>query len=448
MAAKPKAVKPSVSALDIAASPLDDRIALALSVGNKLTARWGTGSMLNPGFEPEAFRKKIYSFGLPSLDVKSKIGGFLRGTITELFGPPHAGKSLMLYKMIASVQHTCLKCDGYVRYHDRVDKKGNVIMVEREMLVRGVSTIIEIPMRDSLCDACNAQNSGGLPELYDQESTADPVWMATQGIELTKLIIGKLPTGEHALEMIRTQMLQVRPDFIGIDSIAQLQPMIEQQKSEVDDKVMPGLHARVMARLCRQVTSLFLADPEHAPAFVWVNQMRADMSGYGKDVVTGGFAPEHYSALRLKFTLKQLVNNQKPELGRIGAISFKKCKIAKGVLNRSIDYVMTDEGFDVATDLYNTAISVGVFHPGKLSSGRHFYTDADVDNKDHLLAGNRAEGIERLRTDEAFNFEVRRRTNAAMVLEAPINLSAGVYIGDGAEETLEHPTPEEDGDVE
>jgi RecA/RadA recombinase len=431
MPPKSKAKDAALGILDIAAPDLDDRLALAMNVGSKLGTRWGLDTAVSiPGFAPQQFRKRIYSTGLLSLDAKLKVGGLPRGTIVELFGPPHAGKSLALYQMIREVQQQCLKCEGTVVYHDRLDAKNKPVIKQVPMLVKGEQQLVDVTVRDSFCKHCDAHNSGGLVILFDQENSFDPVWVTRQGVEITKLVVAKLPTGEHATEMLRTLLLQVKPDFVGIDSIAQLQPKTEQEKSEVDDKTMPGLHARVMARLCRQVTSIFLMDPKNAPLVVWVNQVRADMSGYGKDVVTGGFAPEHYSAVRIKFQPQQLVNQQKPELGRNGKATIKKCKIAEGALNRYVEYIIDDRGFDRAKDIYETAVPLGVWNKTKLQSGQHFWVeDAGFENK---LANKKDDMLDLLRTNLDFADEVRRRTFAAMELSAPINMAeGGVYIGDG-----------------
>jgi hypothetical protein len=293
------------------------------------------------------------------------------------------------------------------------------------MTVKGQETQIMIPERTSTCPTCQRVDSGALCVLCDQENSFDPIWAASQGIELTKLFTVKLPTGEHVIEMLRSVIIGAKPDLVAIDSVAQLQPRTEQIKSDVDDKVMPGLHSKIMAQLCRHLTSTFLMDPRTAPAVIWVNQIRADMSGYGADKVTGGHAPEHYSCIRVKFSVGKQVNHEKPELGREGKFLFKKCKAAVGVKDRVLQYVLVDSGFDKVKDIYETALASGVFIAAKLTSGSHFWAD-DV-NLENKLATSKPDAMERIRNDPEFALEIRRRVMLAHVNIAPPEQP---YLGD------------------
>jgi len=414
--------------MDAAAPNLDDRLAAMMNIAEKQAKKWNLPHAVSvPGMQPQQFRRRVFSTGLTSLDVKLKIGGYPRGSIVEFYGPPHAGKTLELYLVISEVQHQCMKCEGRVDYRDRLDAKGNPVVVMVPMLVRGESTEVPVVQRTSTCRYCNAADSGGLFVLFDQENSFDPIWAARQNIELTKFGVFKLPTGQHATEMLRMLMLQIKPDAIGIDSIAQLQPKTEQLKSEVDDAIMPGLHARVMALLCRQITSIFLMDPTNAPLVLWVNQVRADMTGHGADKVTGGFAPEHYSAIRIKLLPQQLVNQLKPEQGRNGKMTIKKCKVAEGLYNQTLEYIILPSGFDTALDLYLTAVAKNVFLSTAILSGGHFWAD-DTDRV-NKLASKKDEAIALIRSSSTFADEVRERVLKNTEFELP---SQEIYIGDGA----------------
>lgn len=429
MAPKKKPAESDLSMMDAAAPNLDDRLAAMMNVAGKQAKKWGLPHAASiPAMDPQQFRRRVFSTGLASLDSKLKIGGFPRGCIVEFYGPPHAGKTLELYLVISEVQHQCMKCEGHVDYSDRLDAKGRPIIVMVAMLVRGEETEVPVTQRTSVCRHCGAKDSGGLFVLFDQENSFDPIWAARQNIELSKFGVFKLPTGEHATEMLRTLMLQIKPDAVGIDSIAQLQPKTEQLKSEVDDSVMPGLHAKVMARLCRQITSIFLMDPINAPLVLWVNQVRADMTGYGADKVTGGFAPEHYSAVRIKLQPQQLVNQLKPEQGRNGKMTIKKCKVAEGLYNQTLEYVILPSGFDTAMDLYLTAVAKGVFLSTAILSGGHFFAD-DVDRV-NKLASKKDEAIANIRANPTFADEIRERIIKNTVFEQPLQ---EIYIGDGAD---------------
>jgi hypothetical protein len=172
------------------------------------------------------------------------------------------------------------------------------------------------------------------------------------------------------------------------------------------------------------VTSSFLEDPKRAPAFIWVNQLRADVTGKGALKVTGGYAPEFYSSIRLYLLRRGPVNQLRPELGVHGRITVKKCKAAEGATNRTTDYVLLDSGFEIATDIYQTAVNKGIFLASSLGSGKHFWAE-DTEKLD-LLAGKKDEALDRLRADAVFAQEVRTRVLASNAKIAPPE----VYLGD------------------
>lgn len=412
------------SVLDIVAPSLDNRLDDIAKATQKLANKWGLDDAVAiPGKDLERFRRRVYSTGMLSLDKLLKIGGLPRGHIVELFGSPHAGKSLLLYHIIRQVQYTCISCEGELEYFDLM-KGGKPVYMEVDMLVKGIPTPVKIKKRSATCKSCQKEDTGGLFVLFDQENSFDPIWTEQQGVELTKMLVLKLPTGEHAIDMLRMIMNQHKPDGIGIDSIAQLQPKTEQERSAVDDAVMMGLHAKIMSQLCRHVTSSFLEDPKRAPLFVWVNQMRADTSGNNALKVTGGFAPEFYSSIRIYMLRRGLVNQQHPELGTNGRITIKKCKAAKGVTNRTVDYILLDSGFDMAKDIYETAVASDIFLTSALGSGGHFW--ADDTNKENKLAASRQAALEMVYQDPAFAAELRRRVLA----QADQPVLSEVYVGD------------------
>lgn len=55
---------------------------------------------------------KVISTGIPSLDAAIGVGGFPRGTVTEIFGKASVGKSALTYYTIAGVQ----RAGGYAAY--------------------------------------------------------------------------------------------------------------------------------------------------------------------------------------------------------------------------------------------------------------------------------------------------------------------------------------------
>ena len=144
-----------------------------------------------------------------------------------------------------------------------------------------------------------AQNAGGSAIFVDAEHALDMGLVEKMGLDISRIALVRGYTGEQNLDVAEALMSTGVFDICVIDSVAALQPSAEANLKSFNDNTM-GLHPRLMARMCRTFTSL---SSRTQTAFVLINQVRANMSGYGNPKTTaGGFALRHHMSGRIQIS--------------------------------------------------------------------------------------------------------------------------------------------------
>ena len=187
------------------------------------------------------------STGFPEIDFilsgkKDGTGGFPRGSIVEVSGPPGVLKSSLVYLTIGQVQ------------------------------ARGGGT--------ALVDAEHAYTRGVARKRYQ--------------VVASKLLYNQPDTGEEGLDAAYFAIKQKGMDLVAVDSVAALIP-----KAELTGKgVAMGAHAVMMSKGMRKIQA---AANEKGPAIIFVNQIRKKpgvMFG-NPEYTTGGEALYYYSHIRI-----------------------------------------------------------------------------------------------------------------------------------------------------
>ena len=181
--------------------------------------------------------------GFAALDQALGIGGFPRGAITELFGPPAIGKTTLALQWVAQ-----------------------------------------------------AQESGQSAAWIDAEHTFDAAYAIALGVSLERLPLAKPETAEQAIEMARRLALSQAVDALVVDSAAALVPQAEMESGLAGG---PDLQARVLASGLR---SLARAVVKTDTAILFLNQLRSRMTPAGREsgeTTAGGPALKLYAAVRL-----------------------------------------------------------------------------------------------------------------------------------------------------
>jgi len=211
---------------------------------------------------------------LLNLDLALGCCGLPRGRIIELFGGESSGKTTLCLRMIAS-----------------------------------------------------CQSRGGTAAFVDAEHALDPVWAASNGVNIDKLLISQPNSGESALDVVSVLLKHGVCDLIVVDSVAALVPQAELD-GELDDKTI-GAHARLMSKAMRSLAGRAY---KAKAVVLFINQMR-DKIGFvlgATEGTTGGRALKFYSSVRMEIKKVNVlrVNDSSPVYGIVSRIKIVKNKVA------------------------------------------------------------------------------------------------------------------------
>ncbi len=169
-------------------------------------------------------------------------GGFPRGRILELFGPPACGKTTLALRATAHLQATGLAA-GWI----------------------------------------------------DADHAFDPAYAAALGVSLERLAVAQPASAEEALEMARRLAASRAVDLLVIDSAAALVPRLELETGIGESG--PGLQGRVLASGIRRLAAEIA---RAGAAAVFLNQTRARGAMLGEEETTAGGPPlKLYAAARI-----------------------------------------------------------------------------------------------------------------------------------------------------
>jgi recombination protein RecA len=176
--------------------------------------------------------------GSIALDKAMGAGGFVRGRITEVWGPPSGGKSSLT---LISAGHAL-------------------------------------------------QDNPGLRLAYiDVEATFDGEWAEKLGVDLSRVDVIHPQTAEDVADMVKMLTMSGLYVMVILDSIGAMVAMKEFEKNAEDATV--GLVAKIVTRMIK-ISTYYVR--QNNLALVIINQLRANIGGYGVDTVAGGgFALDH-----------------------------------------------------------------------------------------------------------------------------------------------------------
>jgi recombination protein RecA len=167
-------------------------------------------------------------------------GGFPLGQMVELYGPEHAGKSLISLLTVKEAQTMGLEC------------------------------------------------------IYlDVENSFDPEWAKQLGVDTAKIVVSQIGIAEDIVDTV-AKLLAAKPGIVVIDSVAAMITRSEMEE-EADQQFM-ALKARIMSRGLAKLNAL-----NDKTLIIWVNQIRNTLAMYGAPITTpGGNALKHFASIRVE----------------------------------------------------------------------------------------------------------------------------------------------------
>jgi recombination protein RecA len=147
-------------------------------------------------------------------------GGFPRGQMAELYGPPSSGKSLISLLTIKNAQQKGLEC-----------------------------------------------------VYFDVENSYDPEWAKKVGVDTDKLVVTQVDVGEDIIDLM-CKILDAHPGVVVVDSIAAMTTRAELE-SEADQKFMAPL-ARLLSYGLKRVNH-----HNKETVIIFINQLREKITPFG-----------------------------------------------------------------------------------------------------------------------------------------------------------------------
>jgi len=269
---------------------------------NDLNKKHGAGSVIDYGLVDKIQSIETISTALPSLDLILG-GGVPKGRIMEIFGPESSGKTTLALQMLA-------KC----------------------------------------------QKEGKQVAFIDIENAFDPDYAVKMGVDIKQLLVSQPDSGEAALDIVEKLCISKQVSCIVIDSVAQLVPMSVAAK-DIDGTANIATTARLLSQTIPRISN---AAARSDTVLIFINQIRMNVGQmYGNpEIAPGGKALKFAASIRLEIrgTKPEERNGQE---GMIVRVTVKKNKIAKP-FRRAELFLVFGEGFDVAQNLLDTALGVGI----------------------------------------------------------------------------------------
>lgn len=204
------------------------------------------------GTDLKKTKEEVISTGILTLDLALGIGGIPTGKMIEVYGQESSGKTSL-----------------------------------------------------SLILTAKMQEAGKICAFIDAESSFDPSWAASLGVDLDNLLLVETNSLEDALEKVEF-LLSEGVGFLAFDSIA-APPTAQQAAADYGDSLV-GVRARVLSMALSKLMPILR---ENKSTILFINQIREKIGVYGNPETTpGGRALKFFSSIRMNLKKKPLKNGE------------------------------------------------------------------------------------------------------------------------------------------
>ena len=253
---------------------------------------------------------EVIPSGCLSLDNALGLGGYLRGTIVDIFGYPSGGKSLLSLMAIKEVQ-----------------KLG------------GVAVVVDA----------------------ERNYSKSQKWMEINGVNPKDMWLIQPQTGEEALDLVFDILTKNAADLIVFDSVPALRPQSILERPLTDGQLV-GAQALMMTLGLQKLTGVI---DDTRCVCIFINQLRAQINApnakYVKeeDMSTGGMALKFYASIRIG--VKKIVGSEVRDKNEVDIGHRVRVKVSKNKLappNRSAEFsIYYEGGIDVVEDLTDVLLA-------------------------------------------------------------------------------------------
>lgn len=256
------------------------------------------------------------------------VGGVPQSRLIEIFGPESSGKTTLCYELIRTAQ------------------------------------------------------KDGLAGYIDTEHSADLRYAVACGVDRGKLIVAQPDYGEQAFSIVEKQLLDPRFSIVVLDSIAALSPRAETE-GDMGDQYF-ALIARIISQSMRRISPIL---KRTKAVVVFVNQVRANISGYGSPLQTpGGWALKHAIQIKVQVKKREKIVSQGKQIGFMSELTTLKNKVATPYRSVKLP-VLLGKGLDARYELISLGLQSKVirkggatYQVGRKVLGRNWKTAYEVIN--------------------------------------------------------------------
>lgn len=268
-------------------------------------------------------------------------GGIPRGRIIEFAGEENGGKTTTALDIVANAQKLFTQeyDDEYISLNNGQDKLSKEDATRLNYLKeRGIKKVV-------YCDC---------------ENTLDIDWAHKLGVNTEDMYLLK-PMSQSAEEIFEMLLQMIETDEVGLVVIDSLGVMVSQQAYEKDmtEKTYGGI-AMALTLFSKKAEMLCT---KHDCTLIGINQIRDDMSGFGRIITTGGKGWKHNCSLRLIFRKGEYIDENNNGMkrsstnpaGNLVDVVIEKTKVCNPDRRNGYYTLNYKNGIDVISDTIELA---------------------------------------------------------------------------------------------